>query len=311
MKDAQWNCDFADAGVFHDVAFALTPLLQGEYANKRTDWPTLDDYQYYLDQCVNPVKLSGVTRLKVVSQDAKPKSFAETYLARIFLRGEIQTRCQNWHDLFQILSWRLFPNTKAVLVARHFDCARQRWLKMENGTVDRGTRSVEENLLSLWDEGGLLLLSDETEIPCLLRNFQWQELFLAQRHRLPSQLRMLVFGHALFDKLRHPYIGLTANSIILPLSSSLLRLPSEELLPIVDLQLAQLLNSEGANRDDNDTASRASSPFTDRLETPRDLQPFPLLGMPGMWPGNDLAEFYHDIRYFRPGRRHQVSPQSP
>ena len=41
----------------------------------------------------------------------------------------------------------------------------------------------------------------------------------------------------------------------------------------------------------------------DRLASPRDLAPLPVLGIPGWWPTNDAPAFYDDARYFRPGRQ--------
>jgi len=305
MKKEEWGCDFANYALFHDIAFALTPLLYGASRHGGEDWPDLDDYQFYLDSQINPVQLGQITRLKSVAQDVRPKTFSQSYLARVYLQGEIQTRLCNWHDFMQILSWRLFPLSKSALVERHFFCAEQRWRDLDRGAVEPGRRSQQENLLSLWDEGGLLIVSDSDEIAQMLRQFQWRELFVAYRHQLRDHLRVIVFGHGLFEKLRHPYIGLTANSVILAVETQQMALSTQALLPIVDAQLAQLIKQP--SRNDNTLASNMATPFTHALNNPRDLQPFPLLGMPGLWPGNDTPAFYENERYFRPGRReHQA-----
>jgi len=310
MADNDWNCDFAKWNLFQDVAFALTPLLYRLGENLSPGWPSLDDFQTYLDAEVNPIAVGDSKRLRIVPQAGKAKTFRQTYLSRIYHDGEIQTRNANWHDLFQILSWRLFPQSKAVLVERHYHCARQRWQNKNDDKALQGRRSNEENLLSLLDEGGLVLLSDEIRFPQLIRQFRWQQLFIQCRPQLKSHLRMMVFGHALFDKLRHPYVGLTANAVLLPLSSSAMKLSTQALLPQVDHKLSTLLKKTTSTHAVANSPLATNSGYTSALNNPRDLQPFPLLGMPGLWPGNETAEFYLNQRYFRPGRRQQQTSLS-
>lgn len=263
--------------LFDDLQFALLPLFElGAQA-----WPELADYQRYLDQSINPWPVGKASQLRIVAQDTKPTCFNETYLARIYHSGEIQTRLRNWHDLFQVVSWRLFPNSKAALVERHYHAAKQRLASQYQHSKAR--RSAGENLLSLWDEGGVLLLSDRQELLEMVRQFAWRELFVQQRRHLVQHLKPLLFGHALMDKLRQPYIGMTGNAILLPVSSDMLAQDSAALYAQADRLLRPLLAG-------------------DNLQQPRDLQPFPLLGMPGWWPGNEHAAFYENQRYFRPGR---------
>jgi len=327
MRD-EWHTDFALTTVFQPLSFALAPLL------KLNAWPSLNDYQAYVDAHINPLLASpsmaqamsppatsvnapieGMipSRLRIVAQDAKAKSFEQTYLARIYQRGEIQTRLHNWHDLFQILSWRLFPRSKASLVRRHYVCAKQRWQQQQQGKLAPGRRSVEENALSLWDEGGLLLLCADQDFPALVRQFRWRELFLQRRDQLRRKLRMLVFGHALLDKLRHPYIGMTGNAILLPLPDQALTSNEQDLFAFADEQLASLLAHDLTtahtqapavmNDNENKPPSSAQTPgYTPWLRQPRDLQPFPVLGMPGLWPDNETPAFYDNSGYFRPGR---------
>lgn len=303
MREA-WNPDFANAALFQPLAFALAPLLQRQRSAQ--DWPSLDEYQAYADTEINPRLQNS---LRIVAQAGKAKNFEQTYLARIYQHGDIQTRLYNWHDLFQLVSWRLFPRSKTCVVERHYACAQRRWQQQQQGIHAPGRRSVEENALSLWDEGGVLLLCANEDVPSLVRQFRWRELFLRRRDQLSHKLRMLVFGHALLDKLRHPYIGITGNAILLPLPQQALTLQGEDLFAFADERLAQLLSQ---NQPAADSVNQQSAPandandasgFTPRLTQPRDLQPFPLLGMPGLWPDNDKAAFYDNTRYFRPGRR--------
>ena len=40
-----------------------------------------------------------------------------------------------------------------------------------------------------------------------------------------------------------------------------------------------------------------------KLVGPRELQPLPVLGVPGWWPDNEAEGFYDNRDYFRPGRQ--------
>ncbi|MBI3771820.1 MAG: DUF3025 domain-containing protein [Gammaproteobacteria bacterium] len=243
-----------------------------------TAWPTLADYQRLLDEWPQAVRTLAGKQLKIVAQNGKPDCFEAHYAPRIYQTGEIQTRAENWHDFFQFLTWLVFPKTKALINSLHLPSAKMRF---EYG--EHGRRSPLENMLSLFDEGGVVIISCDESLLQLIRDFQWQELFWQRRVELETKLRCVVFGHALYEKGLAPYIGMTANCILLPVVKDFFVLSQDAQRQWLDEQLMQTL-------------------ACGELLQPRDLAPFPILGLPGYDVANECAEYYANTRYFRPGR---------
>lgn len=250
------------------------------FARFNACWPELSDYQQVLDAQENPIVTQNGQRLKIVPQDIRPQRFEEHYSPRIHATGELQTRRYNWHDFFQFLTWVMFPQTKAQINALHIPHVETR---LSSGG-DRGRRSPLENMLSLFDEGGAVVLASDASLLQLIRNFQWKPLFLERRAELADKLQCITFGHALYEKALRPYIGMTANTILLEVDCAFFALPQVERLHEVDRRLASLFATGADYRE------------------PRDLQPFPILGMPGWDAANADAAYYDNDRYFRLGR---------
>ncbi|HEY0722232.1 MAG TPA: DUF3025 domain-containing protein [Gammaproteobacteria bacterium] len=274
--DAQvgWHADF----------YRRSPLFEplAETAAHFCDfshWPALADYQHLLDALAEPIKLMSGKPLRIVAQAGKPHSFADHYAPRIYLSGELQTRSKNWHDFFQFLTWFLFPRTKAQINALHLPLARQR---LDMG--ETGRRTPLENMLSLFDEGGAVIAASDPSLLQLIREFRWKELFWQRRAELAQTLHCITFGHALYEKGLTPYVGMTANTILLEVAPHYFELPLAERVKHVDAQLVALL--------------REGTCYT----KPRDLHPFPILGMPDWHAANKHELFYDNHLYFRPGR---------
>ena len=246
-----------------------------------SEWPELTDYQQLLDTLPQPILTLAGQPLRIVPQDGKPHRFEAHYAPRIYLSGEIQTRRHNWHDFFQFLTWFIFPRTKALINAIHIPTARTR---IESG-ADLGRRSPMENLLSLFDEGGAVVIASDESLLQLIRDFRWKQLFWQRRGELTEKLQCVTFGHALYEKGLMPYVGMTANCILLTCDESLLRQPLAQQLAWLDDELAAIFEQG------------------DTLQKPRDLRPFPILGMPGWDSENRQESYYDNINYFRPGRR--------
>jgi hypothetical protein len=257
----------------------LRPLL-GSF-RRCQQWPGLDDFQRLLDHQAQPVLTHQGVALKVVPQEGKPDHFEQHYAPRVFLKGEIQTRTRNWHDFFQLLTWCTFPKTKALINAIHIPSAKAR---LENGG-EPGRRTAIENMLSLFDEGGTVLLSSDPSLLQLVRDFKWKELFWHRRSELSTRFECITFGHAMYEKGLKPYLGMTANSILLDVDQHYFSRSLAERLGIVDQRLAEIFK-------DGKSHSK-----------PRDLNPFPILGLPGWDSKNQTESYYDNTGYFRPGRR--------
>ena len=272
----KWDANF---GSFSPI---FNPLLQwAEQFNSFKNWPELTDFQHVLDASARPIKtLSGKT-LKIVQQDGKPGHFNEHYAPRVYFTGEIQTRTENWHDFFQFLTWFMFPKTKAVINSIHVPAAQAR---IENN-IDLGRRSPVENMLSLFDEGGAVILCSDDSMLELIRDFKWKELFWQRREELASKLKLVTFGHALYEKGLSPYVGMTANCILFKVDENIVQQSNQQQLDWIDTELAALFT--------------AGEPY----KKPKDLSPFPLLGLPEWDKDNEKESYYDNADYFRSGRR--------
>jgi len=256
-------------------------------------WPGLEDYRRLLSEHPTITTLNGKA-LSIVEQAGKPENFTEHYAPRIYYNGEIQTRTDNWHDFFQFLTWFIFPRTKAVINSIHIPLARERIEQDEanrceaNQGESRGRRSPIENTLSLFDEGGVVILSSDESLLEHIRHFEWKKLFWERREELERNLRCVTFGHAMYEKGLKPYIGMTANAILLHCDRSVIDMELDTQLSWIDGELARIF-TEGS-----------------RYTNPRDLSPFPILGMPGWMAENASEAFYDNAEYFRSGRRRKA-----
>ncbi len=250
------------------------------YRSFLSEWPALDDFQWLLTQQSRPVMTGNGFPLCIVPQAKKPGRFEQHYAPRIYMSGEMQTRTENWHDFFQLLTWIMFPQTKAMINETHIPVAQAR---IASGT-DLGQRSPLENLLSLFDEGGAVVISSDENLLQMVRNFQWKRLFWQQRTELQDKLKCVVFGHAMYEKGLEPYVGMTANAILLHCDETFFQLSNEQQLAWVDEALLMTLTER------------------EQFSVPKDLSPFPVLGMPGWDEKNGNEAYYDNHRYFRPGR---------
>jgi hypothetical protein len=188
------------------------------------------------------------------------------YERTIFETGGVPTREENWHDLFNALVWCLLPQLKASLNAVHY-----RHLD-DHGA---GRRGRVRDALTLLDESGVIVSGPESSLLEALAARDWNRAFVTLRGTW-RDVRVLVCGHAILEKLLSPYKALTAHALYLhapePLSTGR-----------IDQLLAEALEAG------------------DLMGSPRDLSPLPLMGIPAWWPnGGQDAAFYADSGVFRP-----------
>ena len=203
-----------------------------------------------------------------------PPAASPQYEVRIFESGEVETRPGSWHDLFNALVWLAFPKTKAVLNGHHYDEIRAR-----PGERLRGTA---RDVLTLFDEGGIVVAAADPELSALLREFRWKELFWRRRAEVLRSMRFYVFAHAIYEKALEPYKGVTAKALIIDAAPSLLKAPLAQRLRELDARAADYFSG------------------TQALASTRNLSPLPILGIPGWEPANACEEYYDDPSQFRP-----------
>ena len=203
-----------------------------------------------------------------------PRADGLSYERRIWDSGEVETRPDNWHDYFNVLVWLAFPQTKIAVSAAH----------MRAMAAPGERRGDVRDALTHFDECGIVVLSAKPELLDLLRDFQWKKLFVERRGDVESSMRFVIFGHATYEQLLHPFRGLTAKAVLYDVSEDWLRMPFAEQMVALDGRLAADLCS-------------------DRYLRPRDFQPLPVLGIPGVTPASEDPAYYDDAWHFRPGRR--------
>lgn len=253
----------------------------------RIGFPGLGDYNALLAERQPPIMVHSGMPLCFVPQMSGKLPFEAQYEPRCYLKGEVQTRENNWHDLFNALVWLTFPKAKAAINARHYfsqisqASAPGRVGNQDGNASQRGSR---RDMLTLLDESGVVVACADAEFEGLLRDFQWKELFWRQRGRLNEGMGFYLFGHGLHEKALQPYIGMTGQGLILKVKREFFSWPLLQRLAHLDDLLGEYLaDPEGCL-------------------SPRELTPVPLLGVPG-WSGeNGSPFFYDDCSYFRPGR---------
>ncbi|MFM9917392.1 MAG: DUF3025 domain-containing protein [Rhizobacter sp.] len=195
---------------------------------------------------------------RFIDQQSLPRD--EPYEAFIARTGGVPTR-ENAHDLFNGLAWLVHPALKARLNALQF-------AQLERAGAG-AARGVVRDALTLFDENAAWLQAPPVLIDALQRR-DWTALFVTFR-ALWSDARLVLFGHALLEKLMQPRKAITAHVWVVP--------PE-----VADPAgwLARHLSAEAL----------ATRPWL----------PLPVLGVPGWWNLNGQVCFYDDAAVFRPLR---------
>jgi len=273
----EWN----RAALLQSPMFApLHPILAGLEVG---DFPTLQDCNALLAACQPPVTVQGAAPLRFVPQECGKLPFEKQYEPRCYLKGEVPTRANNWHDLLNALVWLTFPKTKATLNARHYDALIE---ERASGNAGRGTLRDVNTLL---DESGVIVVYADAhsgiELAELLRNFQWKELFWQRREQVGAAMGFYLFGHGLYEKALQPYVGMTGIGLLQPVEPAFFSWPLAQRLAHLDSLLADYLAAP------------------EHCRSTRVLSPVPLLGVPGWAADNGSESYFDNTSYFRSGRR--------
>ncbi len=194
------------------------------------------------------------------------------YEHRIYTTGQVSTRPDNWHDLFNALVWMRFPRIKIAMNTLHFHAYAQQ--------AD-GRRGALRDALTLFDECGVIVFSQRPELLEALAQRRWPEIF--QENLFKKDIQLAICGHAMLEKYLSPYKSMTAKALLIQVDTECMALPREELLCYLDKQLAEQLLA------------------TNILTSPAYLTPLPLAGIPGWWSdAKQDDEFYTDQQVFRP-----------
>lgn len=260
-----WNPYFLEQStIFDSIRDVCLPFINSQ------QWPTLEQFSAEFKK--RNIQSHNDSQIKSVGQGPSPEKFDDHYESRIYLKGELQTRLENWHDFFNAMCWLQFPKTKASLNALHFESSKVR----QSGT----NRSPLENAITLFDECGAVIVANDDSLLDLIRNHQWKELFWNNKEAFGKRVQCYVFGHAMHEKSLTPYIGMTTHSIMIKQNCDFFKNDYSEQLREID----QIISGLWMNKS---------------VETTKDLQPFPLLGTPGWWNHIQDEGFYLNTEYFR------------
>ncbi len=197
--------------------------------------------------------------LVFVDPSALPPGAA--YEQFIFETRSVPTR-DNLHDFFNGLCWLRFPQTKKKLNELQATEIAQAGVQPLRGVV--------RDALTVFDENAAFLSAPEPLWDALIAR-DWQRLFVGLRP-LWQQAQLVLFGHALLEKLVNPRKPITAHIYRAH--------PAMNSIAALDTWVAADLSAD----------KLAAKPFT----------PLPVLGVPGWWPENENFSFYDDSFVFRP-----------
>ena len=202
-----------------------------------------------------------------------PREHSDTarryYEPHIAQTGEVKTRTQSWHDLFNALAWITFPLAKAAINAQHVA------ILQERGDAEAKRRGPERDALTLFDESGVIVATDDASLTQLIVDFEWKELFW-----------------------RRPRGARTAHAFL-------------HVRPRVVRESARALHRDGrqdrvraVRRGCGEADALLAAHFSERSRFPRpkSMAPMPVLGVPGWDPRNADEAFYDDESHFR-GKR--------
>ena len=207
--------------------------------------------------------LGDANEVKFVPQSALPEG--QAYEDFIFKTAQVPTR-DGSHDFFNGLCWHRFP------------LAKRRLNQLQAAEIEtqgiRSTRGPVRDALTLFDENVVLMHAPD-EVWTALQARDWLKLFVDLREQW-QQVHLVLFGHALLEKLVTPYKSITGHVYRVDSHVN----PRDE--AAVDAWLVQ----------DLQPAKLATKPY----------EPLPVLGVPGWWPANEDRTYYEDVNVFRPKR---------
>jgi hypothetical protein len=204
-----------------------------------------------------------------VPQSVLPEG--QAYEDFIFKTAQVPTR-DGLHDFFNGLCWHRFP------------LAKRRLNQLQAAEIEAqgisATRGPVRDALTLFDENVVLMHAPD-EVWAALQARDWLKLFVDLRDQW-QQVHLVLFGHALVEKLVTPYKSITGH--VYRVDSHIN--PHDE--AALDAWLVQ----------DLQPAKLATKPY----------EPLPVLGVPGWCAENAERAYYEDTKVFRPKR--ELAPKA-
>lgn len=211
-----------------------------------------------VSEALNPTVSAPVAPVVFVPQHQLPAGIA--YESYIFSTGQCPTR-NNLHDFFNGLAWLRFPLSKRRLNALQAAQIQAHGILPVRGAV--------RDALTLFDENAAILMAPEPIWQALAAR-QWQRLYVTLRP-LWAQAQLILFGHALLEKLVFPRKNMVAH----------------------------VYRAHNAPKNMADLDAWLAADLTADKLAKKPFIPLPVLGIPGWWPDNENFSFYDDASVFR------------
>jgi len=246
---------------------------QGEPAACRMDEGT--DVYSVLNELILHAAAHSTVPVKFVPPSDLPAGTA--YESCIFNLKQCPTR-NNLHDFFNGLCWLHFPAIKTRLNQLHAEEIKQ--------SETSATRGKVRDALTLLDENGAFFIAPQPLWEALIAK-DWQRLFITLRP-LWQEAKLVLFGHALMEKLVSPRKAITAHVYMLNttkyIATQAINTPATGLFNHQNLHKLDRLIASDLNAE-----HMAQKPFL----------PLPVLGVPTWWNANENPDFYADQQVFR------------
>ncbi len=201
--------------------------------------------------------------------------YYEAYIAKF---KQVPSR-GNWHDFFNALVWSKLPNTKSTFNKLH---------NQEIGQHGEKKRTPIRDRLTHFDECGLVIFTDNEQLKHDCADHNWADLFVKHKTSWAINTEIIIVGHAIWEMLLNPFIGLTGKARFIDVSTDTLRELSDDISQQNYQQADYFINQHLAV---NDVLSQ-SKPWL----------PLPVLGIPGWSTFPQTDEFYRNADYFMPKR---------
>lgn len=234
------------------------------------------------DWCFDTNEGAVVGRLNAAKVDGvRFEPSFETMKALVYeqrvAKGAIPTR-NLAHDWFNGLVWLKYPRVKREMNRLHVVQG------LSGLPVGANGRNRIRDALTLLDECGAVLLTQEAGMVQALLEHDWQTLFVeGQLSWAEGSTRLCIVGHGLLDAMQKPHKGLCAK--VLPV-----------LVDRVDAVLERL----------DDVLCSVLL----HLTAPANFSPLPVMGVPRWFEESSAPNFYHDPSVFRVKPTHQVDSVS-
>jgi len=249
------------------------------------DLPYWQDFSPFLERLAGQefpscAELNALLPTGLCSDGGQPIRFVasdqlaeDAYEHRIYTTGQVSTRPDSWHDLFNALVWMRYPRIKVAMNKLHYHA------RSESRS---GSRGRLRDALTLFDECGVIVFSSQLDLLNTLADRNWTSVF--QTDTFHTSVALSICGHAILEKYLSPYKAMTAKALLVHVNNEFMKLPRQEMLDHLDREIArQMLNGQ-------------------TLSKPACLSPLPLAGVPGWWSQDEQnkSPFYKDLNVFRP-----------